>query len=255
MSSHFSCIGFPVQNMDDYWALARRAAAEGVRLAAPDGSALMRWTVGSGQAEREPEIWAQVNGTGEVVGATPFFSTGASHRIAVIGVSEDPDEPMDGWIDGWMEPAEDDEPYSGAFPLRVNLADFAVVRHRFTTFPAVHHIEIAALAHEADLYADLAAYAAVPGEIYRMPVPSFISMAHASVDEPPAFQEATALIAGFIQEARLLSNAVTEAPFWWIPLVVQNVRLDVFADREVLGGEPRPGQIISASVWVVGRVV
>lgn len=265
MSSHFSCIGFPVQNMDDYWALARRAAAEGIRLASPDGGALVRWTAGplqpdsprrgSGQAARGPEIWAQVNGAGEVIGATPFFSTGMTHRIAVTGVGEDPDEPMDGWIDGWLEPAADDEPFSGAFPLRVSLADFAIARNRFTTFPSVHRIEIAALAHEADHYADVAAYAAVPGEIYRMPVPSLLSAAHASIDEPPAFQEAAALVAGFIQEVRLLTNAVTEATFWWIQLVIQSVRLDVFADREVLGGEPRPGEILSASVWLVGRVI
>src|SRR2546426_111675 len=82
--------------MDAYWALARRAAAEGTRLPVQDGSALIRWApqnqhpltlpppAGRGESgwaypgpqPTGPEIWAQVSPTGEVIGATPVFSTG-----------------------------------------------------------------------------------------------------------------------------------------------------------------------------------
>ncbi len=248
VSSHFSCIGFPVADMAVYWALARRAAAEGARLELADGSALVRWQAGGG-----PEIWAQVNARGEVLGATPFFATGAAHRVAVTGLGEDPDTPLEGWVDGWMEPTEDDEPYSGAFPLRVTLVDFALARPHLT--PGVHRLEIAALAHEADLYADLTAYRSAPGDLYRPPAETFAATAHASVDDSPGLQEASALIAGPVARARLLVNPVTEEAYWWVQVRTRGVVLHVLADRETLGGDPHPGNVLLGSVWLVGRTV
>lgn len=272
MPSHFNCIGFPVEDMEAYWTLARRAAAEGVSHPAPGGSAVVRWAPqlhplpspapGGAEGGRThprlssigPEIWVQIDRTGEVGGATPFFATGAAHRIAITGIGEDPEEPLDGWVDGWLEPVEDDEPYSGAFPLRVNLVDFALVRDRMTTFPAPGRLEIAALAHEAELFENEAAYRAAPGEIYRPPVESFASAAHAGIDETLGFQEATALITGRIVHARLLINPVTESPYWWMQVGVHGVTLQVFGDRETLGRDPREGYILSGGVWLIGRM-
>ncbi len=248
MSSHFSCIGFPVKDMNAYWALARRAAAEGLRVQSPDGTAVTRWAVGAG-----PEIWAQVDETGEVIGATPFFSTGVAYRVAVTGSGEAPEEPMDGWIDGWMEPVEDDEPFSGAFPLRIDLIDYAVIRRRLVTFPAVHRVEMVALAHEVDLYPDEAAYAASSGEVYRLPIQSFVSAAHFSVDDPGG-EESTAVTSGYIREAHLLTNTATDVPYWWIQVTTRGITLHAFVDLETLPGEPRAGQVLSGSFWLVGRL-
>ena len=251
MPSHFSTIGFPVRNMEEYWALAKRAAETGVRNAAADGSALVRWAVDSG-----PEIWTHVNRAGDVVGAIPFFSTGHTYRLAVTGTGDDPDEEMEGWIDGWLEPSEDEEPYSGAFPLRTSLVNYALARSRLGVFPSVHRLELVALAHEADLFNDDAAYASAPGEVYRVPIGSFVSSAHfAADDEEQAFSEATALLTGRIVSARLLTNPATSAPFWWVQVTVGGVTLHTFADRETLGGEPLEGQILGGSFWLLGRLL
>ena len=275
MSSHFSCVGFPVDDMDAYWALARRAAAEGTRLPVQDGSALIRWApqnqhpltlpspAGRGESgwaypgpqPTGPEIWAQVSPTGEVIGATPFFSTGAAHALAVTGIGEDPEEALDGWIDGWLEPAEPDEPYSGAFPLRVTLLDFALVRSKITTFPTTRRVEIAALTHEAELYENETVYRTAPGDTYRLPLDSFASTAHAGIDNAVDFAEATALASGRIAQARLLINPVSEVPYWWMQVALRNATLHVFADRETLGKEPQAGNILWASFWLVGRTL
>jgi len=261
--------------MDAYWALARRAAVEGTRLPVQDGSALVRWapqnqhplTLPSpaGRGERVgPEIWAQVSETGEVIGATPFSRPvrpmpsplPASGRIpAVTGIGEDPEEALDGWIDGWLEPAEPDEPYSGAFPLRVSLLDFALVRSRITAFPTTRRVEIAALTHEAELYENETAYRTAPGDTYRLPLDSFASTAHAGIDDAGDFAEATALAGGRIAQARLLINPVSEVPYWWMQVSLRNATLHAFADRETLGKEPQAGNILWASFWLVGRMV
>ncbi|HEY3247974.1 MAG TPA: hypothetical protein VGK88_06770 [bacterium] len=236
--------------MEGYWALARRAAAEGVRAETPAGGALVRWTAGNG-----PEVWAQVDPGGDVVGATPYLSTSGSFRISVTGSGEDPEERMDGWIDGWLEPAENDEPYSGVFPLRVNLVDFALSSRRLTTYPALHTVELIALAHEVDLYDDEAAYRAAPGEVFRLPVQSFVSTAHSSVDEPAPFAEATALASGIVRDAALLVNPVTDATFWRIALATQGVTLQACIAPADAGGPVRRGQILSGGFWLLGRLL
>lgn len=251
MSSHFSTIGFPIRNMEEYWALAKRAAETGVRNPTPDGSALVRWAVDSG-----PEIWTHLNRGGDLLGAVPFFSTGTSYRMSVTGTGDDPDEEMEGWIDGWLEPSEEDEPYSGAFPLRVSLVNYALARNRLGVFPSVHRLELVALAHEADLFKEEAAYASAPGEVYRVPVGSFVSSAHfAADDEEQAFSEATALLTGRIASARLLTNPATSIPFWWVQVALGGVTVHTFADRETLGGEPLEGQILGGSFWLLGRLL
>jgi len=251
MSSHFNAVGFPVRNMEEYWALARRAAAAGVRNQTADGSALVRWSVDAGA-----EIWSHVNRAGEVTGAVPFFSTGHAYKIAVTGTGEDPDEELEGWIDGWVEPTEEDEPYSGAFPLRVTLVNYALTRTRLVRFPPVHAIELAALAHEADLYVDSLAYARAPGDVYRVPLGSFVSSAHFAADEEVAsFTEATGMFSAPLDSARLLTNPATDEPYWWLQVTVQGVRLHAFADRETLGGEPAAGQILAGSFWMLGRLL
>lgn len=251
MSSHFACIGFPVRDIDAYWRLAHRAAAEGPRTAAADGSALARWAPGAGV-----EIWAHLNPAGDVVGAMPFFSSDRPYRISVTGSGDDPDEEMEGWIDGWLEPAEENEPFSGAFPLRADLVNYALTRTRLTSFPSRQRIELAALAHEAELFGDVSAYAAAPGDVYRVPLGSFTSAAHFGADEQiEGFEESTGLFSAPIFSAQARANPVTGARFWEIEIRPQGVALHIFADQGTLGGAPAAGQILSGSAWLLARLL
>lgn len=251
MSSHFNAVGYPVGNIDEYWALARRAAASGVRNTAPDGSALVRWAADSG-----PEIWSHVSRAGDVVGATPFYSTGTAYRISITGAGEDPDEELEGWIDGWLEPAEDDEPFSGAFPLRVNLVNYILARPRLTTFPTVQRLELVGLAHEADLFTDEQAYTSAPSDAYHVPIGAFVSGPHFAADaDAETFTEATGLLAAPIDSARLLTNPSSGQSYWWMEVTVRGIRLHTFADRETLGGDPSAGQILAGSFWLLGRLL
>lgn len=251
MSSHFNTVGYPVGNIDEYWALARRAAEAGVRNPAADGSAVVRWATDSG-----PEIWSYVSPSGEVTGATPFFSTGHAYRIAVTGTGEDPDEELAGWIDGWIEPTEDDEPFSGAFPLRVDIVNYALVRRRLTTFPSIHRVELVGLAHEADLYADDRVYAAAPGDAYHVPLGAIASGPHFAADaDVETFTEATALLSARLEGARKLTNPHSGQPYWWLELTLRGVSLHTFADEETLGGEPEAGKVLAGSFWLLGRLL
>jgi hypothetical protein len=84
---------------------------------------------------------------------------------------------------------------------------------------------------------------------------SFTSVGHFSADPVLDEVEATALISGIITEPRLLTNAETGAPFWWLRVDTEKVTVSVLVDRETLPAEPQQGNIVAASCWIVGRVI
>ncbi len=249
MSSHFTAIGFPVSEMREYWALARRAAESGQRLPTEGGRVLVRWAPGGG-----PEIWAQTSAAGEPINAMPFFATDDAYRIAITGSGASDDEGFEGWIDGWLNPTEDDEPYSGAFPVRVDLVNYAAVRERLRPDTVVP-LRLIVILHEATLYPDAKAYETVKHIAYRPPIQSFTSSVHFGVDEPSADADATALVTGIVTEARLLTNGATGAPFWLARVATAGAALSLVADRDVLPVDPRAGQVIEGSGWVLGEVL
>jgi hypothetical protein len=249
MSSHFACIGFPIREVREYHALMHEAAARGHRMPLPGGGTLARWEVGGG-----PEIWVVIAAEGDVLDATPFFSTGEALRVAVTTHGEDAEEVEAGWVEGWVEPVEPDEPLSGAFPVRIDLVNFPLVRDRLRA-GAIVPVEFCGIAHEATLYPDRAAYESVRQVQYQPPMRSFTSVGHFSADPALDEVEATALISGIITEPRLLTNTETGAPFWWLRVDTEKVTVSVLVDRETLPAEPQQGNIVAASCWIVGRVI
>jgi hypothetical protein len=249
VSSHFAAIGFPVREMAEYRTLLREAAAKGQHLPLAGGGALARWEVGGG-----PEVWALIDPSGHPLEATPFHTAGRAHRLALTAYGEDPEEEQAGWVEGWLEPREPDEPLSGLFPLRMDLVDFPLARPALRT-GAVLTVEFAGLVHEARLFPDAAAYEAVRQLTYQPPVRAVISVgSHTADAEPGVEPEATALITGVVTRARLLTNAASGAPYWRLD-VDSEVEVTVLADRETLPGAPRAGNVLAASCWVVGRTV
>lgn len=249
MSSHFACIGFPIREIREYHALMHEAAARGHRMPLPGGGTLARWEVGGG-----PEIWVLVAAGGDVLEATPFFSTGEALRVAVTAHDEDAEEAEAGWMEGWVEPVEPDEPVSGAFPVRIDLVNFPLVRGSLHT-GAIIPVEFCGIAHEATLYPNAEAYEAVRQVQYQPPMRSFTSVSHFSADPVLDEVEATALISGVITDTRLLTNAETGAPYWRLRLDTEKVEVSVLVDRETLPAEPQQGNIVAASCWIVGRVI
>jgi hypothetical protein len=236
--------------MREYWALAKRAVAAGDRFPVEDGQAIVRWAPGGG-----PEIWAQIDRSGDVVAATPFFATDDVYRIAVTGSGSSDDGALEGWVDGWLNPREPDEPYSGLFPLRVDVVNYPLVRQRLIPGTLIS-IRLASILHEATLYPDAAAYDAVKEVTYRPPVQSFASTIHFGVDDPTDDDaEAMALVTGYVTEARQIANSSTGVPFWWLRVATDGVTLSCTADEDVVPVQPRAAMVVSASGWVLGEVL
>ncbi len=249
MPSHFTAIGFPVRQMHEYRVLAQQAAQQGERVGASRGRTVVRWAAGGG-----PEVWTQVTDAGEPVVATPFFATEDTYRIAITGTGVSDDDGFEGWIDGWLNPTEDDEPYSGAFPLRVDLVNFPVVQTSLQP-GAIVAARLAIILFEATLYPDAKAYLAVPTASYRPPVPSFTSSLHFGLDDPGVDKEATALVTGFLNDTKALTNPATGAAFWAFRTATNAVTLHLTAAPELVPTDPRAGHVLSGSGWVLGELL
>lgn len=249
MSSHFTAIGFPVREMREYWALAQRAAEAGERLPLPGERTLIRWAPGGG-----PEIWVQVDASGAALMATPFFATDDTYRIAITGAGPSDDEGYEGWVDGWLNPTEDDEPYSGVFPLRVDLVNYARVRPHLRP-EGVIAVRLVVIMHDVTLYPDAQAYEAVKEITYRPPMQSFTSSIHHALEEPAGDGDATALVTGYVSEARAMTNTATGEPFWWLRIATTGVTMSLVADREALPADPRAGMVLAGSGWVIGEAL
>lgn len=249
MASHFTAIGFPVRQMHEYRALAERAAQSGARVGTARGRALVRWAPGGG-----PEVWTQTSDAGEPVVATPFFATDDRYRISITGSGISDDDGFEGWIDGWLNPTEDVEPYSGVFPLRVDLVNFPLVQASLRP-GAVVTVRLAVILFEGTLYPDAQAYLAVQTLSYRPPVPSFHSSMHFGIDDPETDAEATALVTGFVNDVAELTNPATGATFWGLRVAAAGVALPLTAAREMLSPNPRAGQVLSGSGWVLGELL
>jgi len=248
VSSHFACIGFPVREMAEYERLKEQAVAHGVRTPLPGGGAIVRWEIGGG-----PEVWTMVDADGAVVDATPFHRA-PTLRVALTAVGEDAEEENQGWVEGWVEPVEADEPISGAFPLRLDVVNYALAREALRT-GAVLPMEICAIASEAALSPDPPAYERTRASQYQPPLRSVVSSAHFGADLPEIEPEATALITGIVAEARLLTNQITEAPYWLLTVDCGKVSLPILVDRETLPTDPQRGNVLSASCWTLAKVL
>src|SRR4051794_35953903 len=91
MPSHYSNIGFPIDNEVEYRRVAEYAAHAG-KIIPVTGGAYIRWEAGEGV-----ELWVQIAGDEDVVGVNPHFQGAARMKV---GLTERIDRSADSAFDG-----------------------------------------------------------------------------------------------------------------------------------------------------------
>ena len=98
MASNFSSIGLAVESGEDLKAVLLQAVEDVEDIPCAEGRYL-RWASGQGA-----ELWLQVDGTGDIVGVTPYFNGKSEMRVAVTAPVDRPDDtPFEGVVHGWAE--------------------------------------------------------------------------------------------------------------------------------------------------------
>jgi hypothetical protein len=249
--NYYACLGFAVRDAAEVHLLASRAAAEGDPAPSDMGIALRRWRAGVGV-----ELWAEVGPRGEILGALPFYDGGREHRLAVTACGADPDHPEEGWIEGWVNPTDPDEPYSGDFPVICDLVDFLAAQPKLDDLPRTVAVKIVGFLHEAVTYEDELALAVQARETgFRLPPYVFASAAYTGLDESDGSErpEATAMLSGRVLRADRLLNPRTGLPFWALEVDTGRATIDLVAPDEILP-QLQSGELLQGSAWMLARI-
>lgn len=249
MATHFSTIGFQLNNPEDFPALAKHIAGSSEALPCPGGTYL-HWRGDCGA-----ELWVQVDPQGRFLDIQPHFSAMATMRIGLIQrLARPTDRPLDGAWQGWADPLDDENPSNGRFELTFEAPDFQL--HHELELPVVASVQVAAFAHSITVFNSEDAFRASPQASGRLEPQSFIpSPQRVRLGGETEPITAEALVCGHLLQVRRLINDLTGLPFYWLLIETLGGRIDLLVDPELLSEEPAVGGIVMTVCWLSGRVL
>lgn len=247
MPSNLSSIGFQVENEEQFRELAE-AAADSARPSVTQKGTYLQWRSDSGA-----ELWLQVNRRNELVGMNPHFCGTGVTRVGLVSRIMRPDDTeLDGAFHGWADP-EDAEPKTGAYPFVFDCPDATCSDG--LSLPTIVDAQIAAFAHELELYESDEVYNSSQAGEMKFAAESFIPSGLFSPEDgstnPPA---ALAIFTGHILEAEKRTNPMTERFFWWAKVRTLGGTFDVVADPALVVAPVVAGGVLSGSFWLSGRI-
>lgn len=253
MATHFSTIGFPIHDPEDFQTLATVVKANGKPLECRAGR-YFHWVGDCGA-----ELWAQYSFNGKFLDIQPHFSAQATMRVGVTKRLVRPnDTALDGAWQGWADPLEDEDPSQGRYQLTFEAPDFAL--HDDLQIPLLAGVQLAGFAHRLDLFDSEDAFHASPLVGGRLNPQAFIPSAlpvrqggRTGPESEP--QPAEALVCGHILQCDRRSNELTGLPFYWLLLETDGGRLDLLVDPELVKVEPEIGGVAMTVCWLSGRVL
>ena len=248
MANHFSTIGLPVDSEEQYVAIAEYVAEYADDIDA-DGGRYLQWESNTGA-----ELWLQVDHFDEILAMNPHFTGKSRVRVGITARVLRPDRPpLDGAFHGWADPPDDD-PEQGAYPLVFDSPDYAM--HARLAIPAIVPVQIAAFAHEVEIFESVEAYDAANSQEPRLASQAFIPAGLFTPDgediDPP---EANALLSGHIVEAAEMVDDESGCAFFWALVESYGGTFDVVMDPEIVNAAPKPGGVLSGAFWLSGRIV
>jgi hypothetical protein len=249
MPSHFSSLGFLVENEAQFATLAQHAAQSGEVLPVGEaGACYVRWSPGAGV-----ELWVQANERDEIVGVNPFYAGAARMRVGLMErFRRDDDWPLDGAFLAVAEPHADR--VGGETPLVFDTPD--AERYAGLPLPCLGEAALVAFAHGLAAWPTEAAFRAGQEE-FSLRVGSLAALGLAPGESGAAPERPEALVrwSGIVRAAQVRENPFSGGRFQWAQVELPGGAIDVVADLDVLDGEPVVGGVVAGTGWLVGRVL
>ncbi|OWA37477.1 hypothetical protein B9G55_05330 [Saccharibacillus sp. O16] len=243
MASHFSDIGFVVQDQEDYQQLLDTALESGQPTEVPEGYYILFNDVFGVQ------LYIQADPERNIVGVNPHFKGKSSFRVGIRNLIDDPEYPLDGRIRGWANPPEDDYE-AGHFPFVFDTPNYRIVKDKLKE-GMIRSFQITAFAHDITLFADEDAYEQSQGSQPGMAAESFIP--GEVVGDESRISEA--FFTGTILMSQIITNSLSGKDFVFMQVRTLGGVLDVVADLELLEEEAAAGGIIQGAFWLSGVLI
>ena len=247
MPDALGSIGFPVHTQEQFEKLADKLSPEAVASAHAAGTYL-HWRAPNGA-----ELWLQMDPDGRVISLTPHFASGKTislkitERLVRPGAGE-----LDGAFFGWAHGNPDDE--RDDVPFVFDAPDFRA--HDELELPAEMGVQLTAFTHELQIYESPQAYADFQHDEPKLSskhiIPIGLFTPEGEKLDPP---ESRIIMTGHIQEAKELTNPVTESTFHWVRADTLGGEVDVVIHPEFVGEALVAGGVISGSFSLIGRLI
>jgi hypothetical protein len=250
MASHLSSIGFPVQTEQDLYSLAERISEKATPHEVPQGYYL------SYQDPSGAAIWLHADQDRQIGGMNPHFVGPSVMPLKIVrSVHREKDHAFDGAYFAWVAPEEEHNHQEGAYPLLFDAPDY--LKHSQVKLPALLLVQIAAFAHELEIFASEEEWKQKAGDKPQLAVESFIPAGLFPVDgrANAALPSAHALISGHVLDAQKRTNQMTGKTFWWLQVQSYAATYDAVVDPLLLRSEPKPGCIVKGSFWLSGVIL
>ncbi len=246
--SHLSDIGFGFNSPEEFLQFVHTVVNldSNTGFVGPNGHYLL-WTVGEGI-----ELWIHGNKDLQLNGCGIHYRGEGSMRMHVTQTFLSGGTPLHGCLYGWLNPSDENNPYSGDYPFAASVPNFDYVAEPLLINPMVT-VQIAAFVEkELRCYMSDGAYLSVEG---RSATPSDVFKPEWGPDDPPGNPTAQALCGGRILKVELKTNPTTNLDFWHLVVQTHGGTIDMVADPEVLRGKPVVGGICQASCWLSASVI
>ncbi len=246
--SHFSDIGFYLENEDDMYALAEQVYPLTEMYKSPQGTYF-------GYADPSgAELWLQLNAQNELIGMNPHFSGGSSLRVGITAMLPHEDSELDASLHLWADPQDSRKPESGQYPMIVDVPDYFA--RSMPSLPWVTRLHITAFAEELQLFENEEAYYAWQAqEDFKMAAQSFVPIGlFASGGEEHVSPQAHARINGKIKTAEKRLNTITKEHFFYFQIESFGGLYDAVADARQWPELPPVGGIVSGQFWLSARL-
>ena len=243
MPSNLSSVGFPIATGEDFRLLAERVFQEGEEHRASRGSYHLLAPGGGA------ELWLQTTKR-QMLGLNPHFSGPSRIEVGVAG-RRDGDTPMEGVLSVWASP-ETAEPESGTYPFVVDVPDWDLGARRLKAGDRAT-LQVAAFAHELEIFDDAAAYDSAQTTEPRFATESFVPTG--MFGDEGEHPQATALFSGVVLDHNRATNPATGADFYTLQVRTLGGEYDVVADPELVHRAPAVDSVVRVSAWLSGPVV
>jgi hypothetical protein len=190
----------------------------------------------------------------QVLGMNPHFAGPARLRVKLTSyIPSTTPSPLDGSFHGWTNPpanTESADQAEGDYPFVFDAPD--ALLHKGAPLPGVVEVQVAAFAHEMQVFGSEQAYlSSLPEDGLRMASESFIPSGLFGQEGEP---RALGMFTGRVLEAAWKTNPLQGRSYWWALVQTLGGQFDVVADPELIANPLEKGNIVQGSFWLSGLI-
>jgi hypothetical protein len=246
--SHLSDIGFGFESPQEFLEFVQKVVnADGnTGFTSPNGH-YMLWSTGSGV-----ELWIHADSDLQLNGCGIHYRGEGRIRAHITQTFLSGDTPLHGCLYGWLNPTDENNPYTGELPFAASVPNFDLIAEPLLRSPMVT-LQIAAFVEkELRCYMSDGAYHSVRG---RSAAPSEVFEPDWPQGEPSFDPSPQALCGGRVLSVEMKTNPSTNLEFCAMVLKTRGGTIDMVADPETLRGRPVVGGIVQGNCWLSAAVV